>query len=219
MSRAQQPSRRTVLAVAVAAAVTGTAAPAAAAAPRTAGSDDPGQAQARPIDYHCWTTFRDWRCGTAQGARPVSGSRPGVVIGAPAGRSDYTDPHTGTTASWAYATWTSPVTQVGFDASELVASWNADTPAGTWIQVELQGTYNTGNQTPWYVMGRWASGDQDIRRTTVNRQGDPWSTIWTDTFSIDDVANGVMLRSYQLRLTLYRAPDQWRSPRVTMSPS
>ena len=63
-------------------------------------------------------------------------------------------------------------------------------------------------------MGRWASGDQDIRRTSKNGQGDPWSTIWTDTFSIDDVANGVMLSAYQLRLTLYRAPGQRPSPRV-----
>src|SRR5918998_5358841 len=65
-------------------------------------------------------------------------------------------------------------------------------------------------------MGRGPSADQDIRRTSVNRQGDPYSTIWTDTFSIDDVANGVMLDAYQLRLTLYRAPGQLRSPRVTM---
>ena len=62
---------------------------------------------------------------------------------------------------------------VGFDASELVASWNAETPAGTWIQVELQGTYTTGDQTPWYVMGRWASGDQDIKRTSVDGRATP----------------------------------------------
>ena len=57
-------------------------------------------------------------------------------------------------------------------------------------------------------MGRWASGDHDIKRTTVNGQGDPWSSIWTDTFAIDDADAGVLLRSYQLRLTLYRAPGQ-----------
>jgi hypothetical protein len=172
------------------------------------------------ITYQGWSTYRDWRTGTHQGtlALPgipgVPGLQGGVTILRPQGTTDYTDPHTGVTRSWNYATWTSPKRDVGFDASELVASWNAETPRGTWIQIEMQGTYNTGNLTPWYVMGRWASGDQDIRRTSVNRQGDPYSTIWTDTFSIDDVANGVMLSGYQLRLTLYRAPGQLASPRV-----
>ena len=80
----------------------------------------------------------------------------------------------------------------------------------------MQGTYTSGDQTPWYVLGRWASGDTDIKRTSVDRQGDPWSTIWTDTFTIDDAAAGVLLRSYQLRLTLYRAPGQSAAPVVRM---
>lgn len=168
------------------------------------------------ITYQDWSSYTNWRGGSHQGTIAVPGVRAGITMLRPAGTTEYTDPHTGTTRTWSYATWTSPVTPVGFDASELVASWNAETPAGTWIQIELQGTYNTGDQTPWYVMGRWASGDQDIRRTTVDRQGDPWSTIWTDTFSIDDAAKGVLLRAYQLRLTLYRAPETRRSPRVSM---
>ncbi|MEV4760973.1 C39 family peptidase [Micromonospora sp. NPDC049559] len=168
------------------------------------------------ITYQDWSSYADWRGGTHRGTVAVPGVRTGITLLRPAGTTDYADPHTGVTRSWQYATWTSPVTQVGFDASELVASWNAETPAGTWIQIELQGTYNTGTQTPWYVMGRWASGDQDIKRTSVNRQGDPYSTIWTDTFSIDDVTAGVMLRAYQLRVTLYRAPGQLRGPRVWM---
>ncbi|WP_422772805.1 C39 family peptidase [Plantactinospora sp. WMMC1484] len=168
------------------------------------------------ITWQDWSGYADWRRGTHQGTVAVPGARTGITMLRPAGSTEYTDPYTGTTRTWSYATWTSPVTPVGFDASELVASWNAETPAGTWIQIELQGTYNTGELTPWYVLGRWAAGDQDIRRATVNRQGDPWSTIWTDTFAIDDVTNGVLLRAYQLRLTLYRAPENRRSPRVRM---
>ncbi|MGN9913143.1 C39 family peptidase [Phytohabitans sp. LJ34] len=206
---------RTTAVAVTALALFGPAAPAvaASAAPATTGG---AISQDEQITFQRWSTYQDWRGGTHQGTVALPGVRTGITIGRPAGTVDYTDPHTGATKTWAYATWTSPVRKVGFDASELVASWNAETPAGTWIQVEMQGTYNTGDRTPWYVMGRWASGDQDIRRTSVNRQGDPWSTIFTDTFSIDDVANGVMLRGYQLRLTLYRAPDQWRSPRVWM---
>jgi Peptidase_C39 like family len=166
------------------------------------------------ITYQKWAGYPDWRTGTHQGTIALPGVRTGVTIARPAGTTEFTDPHTGDTKTWEYATWTSPVRDVGFDATELVASWNAQTPAGTWIQVELQGTYNTGTQTPWYVMGRWAKGDQDIKRSTLDGQGDPYSTIWTDTFSIDDASRGVLLHSYQLRLTLYRAPGQRQSPRV-----
>ncbi|MGW1534991.1 peptidase C39 family protein [Streptomyces aureus] len=209
MSRAEQPSRRIVLAAAVAAAAVGAAGPAVAAAParRT-------RAAGGLVDNRAWTSYSDWRSGGAAGTRAVPGVRPGLVVAAPAGTTDYTDPHTGRTAAWEYATWTSPVHRLSVPATEVIASWNAHTPAGTWLQVELTGTYSDGTDTPWYVMGRWASGDQDIRRTSVDDQTDGRSTIWTDTFSIDDAASGLRLVSYRLRLTLYRAPGTKSTPTV-----
>ncbi|GAB3186606.1 peptidase C39-like protein [Micromonospora palomenae] len=165
------------------------------------------------ITWQDWTSDTDWATGDAAGTVVTAA---GLSLGTPVGTAVYKDPHSRSKRSWAYGTWTSPVTDVGFDATELVASWNADTPAGTWIQVELQGTYTTGTHTPWYVMGRWASGDADIKRTTVDKQGDKTSSIWTDTFAIDDAAAGVLLRAYQLRLTLYRDPAGTASPVVRM---
>ncbi|MEU4476984.1 C39 family peptidase [Micromonospora sp. NPDC023966] len=185
-------------------------------APAHADNNLPVVAHDEQITFQDWSNYPDWAGGTHEGTYAIPGYRTGITIGQPVGTTEFTDEHTGATRTWEYATWTSPERTVGFDASELVASWNAATPAGTWIQVELHGTYNTGKQTPWYVMGRWASGDQDIKRSTLDGQGDPWSTIWTDTFSIDDAKAGVLLRSYQLRLTLYRAPGQTASPRVWM---
>ncbi|MEU6146467.1 peptidase C39 family protein [Streptomyces sp. NPDC047081] len=209
MSRAEQPSRRTVLAAAVAAAV---AAPAITAG--TADASDAAEDPASPVDYRSWTSYKDWRSGTAQGTRALAGVRPGVVIAKPAGTTDYTDPHTGTTATWEYATWTSPVHRLGVPSTEAIASWNAHTPAGTWLQVELHGTYSDGTDTPWYVMGRWAAGDQDIKRTSVDGQTDGKSTIWTDTFAVDDATTGLRLVSYRLRLTLYRKPGTKLTPTV-----
>lgn len=216
MSRAEQPSRRSVLAAAVAAAVAGGAGPAVADGASGAATDagDPAQAPARPVDNRFWTTYTDWRGGTAKGARAVAGTRPGVVIGAPAGTTDYTDPHTGKTAAWEYATWTSPVHRLAVPATEAIASWNAHTPAGTWLQVELKGTYSDGTATPWYVMGRWAAGDQDIKRTSVDDQSDGKSSVWTDTLAVDDPATGLRLASYRLRLTLYRRPGTKSTPTV-----
>ncbi|MBQ1072555.1 C39 family peptidase [Micromonospora sp. C31] len=206
--------RTAALAAATALTLLGTAAPAVAAGPVAAPSTSRPVVHDEQITFQDWSRYPEWRRGTHAGTRAVPGLRPGVTLARPLGTTDYTDPHTGVTRSWEYGTWTSPVTRIGFDATELIASWNADTPAGTWIQVEMQGTYNTGDQTKWYVMGRWASGDADIKRTSVNRQGDPWSTIWTDTFSIDDASAGVLLRAYQLRLTLYKAPGQRAAPVV-----
>ena len=165
------------------------------------------------ITFHDWVGETDWQSGAVAGTVVTPA---GLTLGTPVGTTVYKDPYNKTKRTWAYGTWTSPVTDVGFDASELIASWNADTPAGTWIQVEMQGSYTSGAQTPWYVMSRWASGDGDIKRTSVNKQGDKWSTIWTDTFSINDATDGVLLRAYQLRVTLYRDPAQTASPVLRM---
>ncbi|MGW1128701.1 peptidase C39 family protein [Streptomyces sp. NPDC002526] len=204
-------SRRTVLAAAVVAAAgagTLSSAASAAAAPRRARPAPPS------VDHHAWTTYTDWRCGDRAGTRAVAGRRAGLVIAHPLGSTDYTDPHTGTTAAWEYATWTSPVHRSRVPATEVIASWNAETPAGTWIQVELCGRYSDGTETPWYVMGRWAAGDADIRRTSVDDQSDGKSSIWTDTFSVDDAASGLRLLTYRLRLTLYRTPGSRLTPTV-----
>ncbi|MEU6098196.1 peptidase C39 family protein [Streptomyces sp. NPDC047079] len=190
--------------------------PPAAASPAAAATPAAGPAKESPrtVDYRAWTSYPDWRSGSSQGVRALPGARPGVAIASPAGRTDYTDPHTGKTASWEYATWTSPVHRLTVPSTEAVASWNADTPAGTWLQVELKGTYSDGADTSWYVMGRWAAGDQDIRRTSVDDQTDGKSAIWTDTFAIGDAASGLRLMSYRLRLTLYRTPGTRLTPTV-----
>ncbi|MFD7817809.1 peptidase C39 family protein [Streptomyces sp. NPDC059785] len=205
-----RPSRRTVLAAAVATAAAGTVP---AAGPATAAPARPAQANGL-VGNHAWTSYADWRGGTAQGTRAVPGVRPGLVLDTPAGTTDYTDPHTQQTAAWEYATWTSPVHRLAVPATEAIASWNAHTPAGTWLQIELRGTYSDGTQTPWYVMGRWAAGDEDIRRTSVDDQRDGRSSVWTDTFAVDDPASGLRLAACLLRLTLYRRPGTTLTPTV-----
>lgn len=203
--------RRTVLAAALAA-VAGTAV--ASTAP-TAVADDRGHApEPALVDNRSWVSWIDWWSGDRAGTRPVAGHRPGLVIGRLVGVTDYSDPHTGTTSTWEYATWTSPVHTSTVPATEVIASWNAATPPGTWIQIELRGTYGDATTTPWYVMGRWASGDGDIRRTSVDDQSDGRSSIWTDTFAVDDPASGLRLAAYQLRLTLHRTPGTRLTPTV-----
>jgi Peptidase_C39 like family len=99
-------------------------------------------------------------------------------------------------------TWTSAPVTSPFAFDELVASWNAATPDGTWIKTELQAT-GSGRTTKWYVLGIWASGDATIHRTSVSAQGDADGFIAIDTFIRSKKA--APLSSYQLRVTLYRA--------------
>ncbi|KAB8162647.1 peptidase C39 family protein [Streptomyces sp. 3MP-14] len=214
--------RRTVLAAAVAAVGTATAlsaAPTALAAGRSAGRGRPRADST--IEYHAWTTAGDWRAGTGDGVAVVAGARPGVRIDAPAGTVDYTDPHLGTTATYEYATWVSPSHAPATPGGELIASWNADTPAGTFVRIEVRADYSDGTQTPWYTLGIWASGDEDIHRTSVDGQEDGKSTVWTDTLAIDDTETGPRFVAYQLRLTLHRAaggdatPTVWRIGAMT----
>ncbi|WP_416977760.1 peptidase C39 family protein [Streptomyces sp. T028] len=231
MSSSDHPSRRAVLTAAVAVAVAGGTVPARAVPDPGANPDAASpvetpdaeamaaapaaeSATARPVDLRSWLTYADWNSGSAEGTRAVAGDRPGLVLGSPLGTSAYADPHADTTADWEYATWTSPVHRLAVPATEAIASWNASTPAGTWLQVELRATYSDGGDTPWYVMGRWASGDQDIKRTSVDGQTDGRSTVWTDTLAVDDIATGLRLTSYRTRLTLYRRPGAALTPTV-----
>ncbi|MFJ9339262.1 peptidase C39 family protein [Streptomyces sp. NPDC101733] len=205
--------RRALLAVALAAA-TATALP---AGGRASAAPARGAAPARSVDNRFWSTYEHWLAGTHRGTAAVAGTRPGLELTTPAGRSEYTDPHTGRKSTWEHASWTSPLHRSAVPATEVITSWNARTPAGTWIRIELRGTYADGATTPWYVMGRWASSETDVRRTSVDGQSDGRSTVWTDTLAVDAPAGGVRVARWQLRLTLYRKPGTDVTPRVWLA--
>ncbi|MFF0247190.1 C39 family peptidase [Streptosporangium sandarakinum] len=131
-----------------------------------------------------------------------------LAFASAAGTTSYTDALG--TRTWEYARWTGPERGVGFAATELVASWTADTPAGSWVQVEMRGR-NAAGLSKWYVMGRWAYGEDDIRRTSVPGQGDADGTVSVDTFV---AASGRPITAYQLRVTLHRTPGSTVTPVV-----
>ena len=117
----------------------------------------------------------------------------------------YVDPFaTGGPRTIAYhsGTWVSDAVKSPFGFDELVASWNATTPDGTWIKIEMQAT-GTGRATKAYVLGIWASGDGTIHRTSVPAQGDANGFVAIDTFIRSKKA--APLDTYQLLVTLYRA--------------
>ncbi|MBC9823585.1 C39 family peptidase [Terrabacter sp. MAHUQ-38] len=131
---------------------------------------------------------------------------------------DYVDPHGTSTRPVRYdvATWTSPVVAPGFPLTELVASWNATTPGGSWVEVRVRGT-SAGATTKDYVLGRWATKDPadggGIHRTSLAGQGDTVATVLTDTLA---TRSGYTLTDWQLEVRLMRVPGSGDTPTVAV---
>jgi hypothetical protein len=144
----------------------------------------------------------------------------GTVTLAPTGlgRFTYTDPFAnysgdGADGSGPYqsGSWTGPDTNLSFGFNELVASWNASTPNGTWIQVEVRPKMLDGHWAKWYTLGRWSSSDSDFHRTSVGGQGDADGFVSIDTwFAKDHVAV-----AYRLKVTLFRRAGSAATPTLT----
>jgi hypothetical protein len=104
--------------------------------------------------------------------------------------------------------WTSPWQPTRFPFSQLIPSWIADTPAGSWIEVEIQARTAAGRETRWWRMGIWAYGDETIRRTSINGQSDADGVVETDTFK----TRAEKMTAYRARVTLSRSSATGASP-------
>jgi len=107
-------------------------------------------------------------------------------------------------------TWTGPWLRPGFAVAEVIPSWNAETPSGSSVEVELQGQTHVGFETGWYAIARWASGDDGPRRSSVSGQTDELGRVETDVFR-----SATGLDAYRLRLTLH--PGHGGPPIVSMT--
>ena len=90
------------------------------------------------------------------------------------------------------ATWTSPSCDAGFEFTDLVASWHAETSDGSWIQVAVQRRH----ESRWHSLAHWQSGTRATRRTSTD---DP--EVDTDVWRPAHPADG-----YRLRVTLHPGP-------------
>jgi hypothetical protein len=169
-------------------------------------------AQPYPIDFQTY----DLSAGTTSGLTYAKGALTLALRGLSA--APYADPFANVngdgvdgSGTYQYGTWTSPVHATSFGFNELVSSWNATTPAGTWVQSEVQPQLDDGHWGKWFVLGRWSSGDSDFHRTSVGGQGDNDGYVAIDTwFAHDHPAV-----AYRLRLTLYRRAGSNATPSVT----
>ena len=105
---------------------------------------------------------------------------------------------------------TSPEITSAFNYKQAIASWNASTPAGSWVEIQFRAKYGT-RWSKWYTLGIWAADYSTIRRHSVQSQGDTDGTVGDDTFissSKKETTN-----KFQLKLRLFSA-DEVSTPSV-----
>jgi hypothetical protein len=88
---------------------------------------------------------------------------------------------------------TSPVIEAQIQWNELVASWNADCPAGTYLKVEARAIYPP-HTTGYYVLGWWATDPPRHPRESVPNQKDADGTVATDTLVLGRPASRLQVR-------------------------
>ena len=105
-------------------------------------------------------------------------------------------------ARYAARSWESPVVDCPFPARELIPSWNARTPEGTWLLGEGRIGDATG-WTPWLTFAHWAEGDPDLGGAPVTR-----TSVGGQTLEVGHVATDSYVAAarhwfdrWQLRLT------------------
>jgi peptidase C39-like protein len=90
----------------------------------------------------------------------------------------------------------------GFAFTEAIASWNADTPAGTWIETQIRAQL-AGRWTKWYNLGIWATDSSTIERHSVKLQGDGDGFVAVDTLVLTNKKEAA--DAFQLKLRLFSA--------------
>ena len=91
-----------------------------------------------------------------------------------------------------------PVQATSEQFRELIPSWNAETPPGTWIEVRLRANIGeAGHWTRWYELGSWSTDSGAERRQSVKGQRDADGRVSTDTLILTPPAN-----AYQLAVIL-----------------
>lgn len=101
--------------------------------------------------------------------------------------------------SFYYGTMVSPIHTTGAPINHVIASWNATTPVGTWMEVHIRVQQSSG-WTHWYDLPIWANDFSTIHRHSINGQSDTDGGVATDTFFTKP---GQVASAYQLGVTLF----------------
>jgi Peptidase_C39 like family len=148
-----------------------------------------GEPAVRQVTFSRWEGGPAFRTGASSGLRLKHGA---LVLKDSSKRRAY---H-GTT--YDVGSWTSSSVAPGFGLTQLVASWSAVTPKNSWVEIRVRLATASAHST-WMVLGRWASSDKHVRRTSVPSQADSLGHVDVDTWKAASSAD-----SYQLQVRLMR---------------
>ncbi len=87
----------------------------------------------------------------------------------------------------------SPKIESAIAWNELIVSWNADAPAGTFLKIEARAIL-PDHKTVYYTMGRWSPDNQAFPRTSVAGQKDADARVETDTLVLNELAGAAQIR-------------------------
>lgn len=159
--------------------------------------------------FICWRAadkgFADWSLnGVRRNARNELELDPATA-------SSGTDPYTAGTyndgnyyngGTFCVGEAISPEISTLFNFRNAIATWNAITPPGSWVEIQFRARYGA-RWSKWYVLGIWASDDSTIRRHSVGSQGDSDGSVADDTFV--SLNKEEMTNTFQLKIRLFSA--------------
>jgi hypothetical protein len=94
---------------------------------------------------------------------------------------------------------TGPEVAADFAFTQAIASWNAETPSGTWVETLIRARIGT-RLTKWYNLGIWAADASAVDRHSVRLQGDADGFVAVDTLVL---GKKVVADGYQIRVRLF----------------
>lgn len=153
----------------------------------------PGTAQAATAAANTYTQRTG--AGFDAGIKDRTAVSNGRLVMASPTRTVRLDGKTYLTAGWT-SDWITP----SHTFTELIPSWQATTPANTFVGVSLQVRDTTGRTSTWDSVARWAASDATFKRTSFDSQPDDLARMAVDTL----VSNGAALKSWRIKLTLNR---------------
>jgi hypothetical protein len=103
------------------------------------------------------------------------------------------------------------VPTTSFNFTEAIASWNASTPPGSWLEVQFSARYGE-RWSKWYVLGIWAADTSTVQRHSVRLQGDADGYVAVDTFVSSNKKETI--NAFQLKIRLFQASGSSAIPSV-----
>jgi hypothetical protein len=87
----------------------------------------------------------------------------------------------------------SPEIQCASPWNQLIVSWNAEAPGGTFLKIEAR-AIDPGHATKFYTLGNWSPDNKIFPRSSVPRQQDADGDVATDTLVLTHLAGAAQIR-------------------------